>query len=386
MRFSTRAIHVGQDADPTTGATIVPIYQTSTFTQAGPGEHKGFEYSRSGNPTRRALEECLASLEGADFGLAFASGLAAETGVLSILRPGDHVVAGQDLYGGTVRLLTSVLGPMGVETTFVDTTVPGTLAAALESRTRIVWVETPSNPLLRVTDIRLAAEAAHQAGAILIVDNTFATPYLQRPLDLGADVVVHSTTKYIGGHSDVVGGAVLLSDPCLRDQIAFYQNAAGGVPGPFDSWLVLRGLKTLAVRMRSHCSNAAQVATLLEASPGVDAVYYPGLLSHPDHRLAETQMNGFGGMVSLRLSGGRAAADRFLRSLRLFSLAESLGGVESLACYPAEMTHASLPEADREARGISGGLVRLSVGIEDVEDLLDDVRQALSAAGESPHV
>ena len=378
MKFSTRAIHSGQGPDPSTGATIVPIYQTSTFTQSAPAEHLGYEYSRSGNPTRAALETCLASLEGAEHGLAFASGLAAETAVLSLLRPGEHVVAAEDLYGGTVRLLGQVFGPLGITSTYVDPAYPDALETAIHADTRVVWVETPSNPLLNITDIARAARAAHERGAYLVVDNTFASPYLQRPLELGADIVVHSTTKYIGGHSDVVGGALLVNDAELCARLAFYQNAAGGVPGPSDSWLVLRGLKTLAVRMRAHCENAAALAGHLEGHPGVEEVYYPGLISHRDHALASRQMSGFGGMVSVRLSGGRAAAHGFLRALKTFSLAESLGGVESLACYPAEMTHASLPLGDRDRRGISGGLVRLSVGIEDIEDLVADVEQALA--------
>lgn len=380
MNFSTRAIHDGQDADPATGATIVPIYQTSTFTQASPGEHKGFEYSRSGNPTRTALETCLASLEGAAHGLAFASGLAAETAVLSLLAQGDHVVAAEDLYGGTVRLLDRVFGPAGITITYVDTVDLTAVRAAVRTSTRLLWVESPSNPLLHITDIAAVAKIAHAAHAHLVVDNTFATPYLQRPLELGADIVVHSTTKYIGGHSDVVGGAVLTSDPEVRSRLRFYQNAAGGVPGPFDAWLTLRGLKTLAVRMRQHEENARAVAEFLRGNGGVETVYYPGLPTHPGHALARAQMSGFGGMVSVRLRGGRAAAHTFLGALRLFSLAESLGGVESLASYPAEMTHASLAPAERERRGLSGGLVRLSVGIEDAEDLLEDIERGLKAA------
>lgn len=378
MRFSTKAIHLGQDADTATGATIVPIYQTSTYTQAAPGDHLGYEYSRSGNPTRSALETALAGLENGRHGLAFGSGLAAETAVLSLLRPGDHVVAGEDLYGGTVRLLRRVFEPMGVTTTFVDTTSLDATDAAILPTTRMVWVESPSNPLLAITDVAASAEVAHRAGALLVVDNTFATPYLQRPLELGADIVVHSTTKYAGGHSDVVGGAVVVDRDDLREAIGFYQNAAGGVPGPFDSWLVLRGLKTLSLRMQAHCANAGAIAEALDGAPGVDEVLYPGLPAHPGHELAARQMSGFGGMVSLRLSGGREAAHAFLRSLKLFSLAESLGGVESLASYPAEMTHASLTPEDRARRGVDGGLVRLSVGIEDVEDLLADLEQALA--------
>lgn len=377
MRLSTKAIHVGQSADPTTGATIVPIYQTATFTQTAPGHHHGYEYSRTGNPTRTALETALASLEGAEFGLAFASGLAAEAAVFSTLRPGDHVVASEDLYGGTIRLLRQVYEPLGITTSFVDATDTSAVTAAFTATTKMVWLESPSNPLLFVSPIAAIAAIAHAAGALLVVDNTFATPYLQRPLELGADIVVHSTTKYIGGHSDVIGGAVLLSDGTLRDAIAFYQNAAGGVPGPFDAWLTLRGLKTLAVRMDAHCRNAEAIAVQLADSPFVEAVYYPGLPHHPGHHIARRQMDGFGGMVSARVAGGRRGALQFLNALSLFSIAESLGGVESLAGYPAEMTHASLPEAERRRRGIDGGLVRLSVGIEDVHDLQEDVARAL---------
>lgn len=377
MRFSTKAIHLGQAADPTTGATIVPIYQTATFTQVAPGEHRGYEYSRSGNPTRSALETALAGLEGGRYALSFGSGLAAETAVLSLLRPGDHIAAGEDLYGGTIRLLRQVFEPMGVRVSFVDTTSLDATREALRSSTRMVWIESPSNPLLEITDISATARIAHDAGALLVVDNTFATPFLQRPLELGADVVVHSTTKYSGGHSDVVGGAVVTDSDDAREQVAFYQNAAGGVSGPFDSWLVLRGLKTLAVRMRAHCDNAGAVAAFLTGQPGVEAVLYPGLPDHAGHALAARQMSGFGGMVSIRLAGGRQAAHAFLGSLELFSLAESLGGVESLASYPAEMTHASLSDEEQVRRGIDGGLVRLSVGIEDVDDLLADLSNAL---------
>ena len=380
MKFATRAIHAGQDPDPTTGATIIPISQSSTFTQAAPGIHKGFEYSRSGNPTRAALETALASLEGVAHGLAFASGLAAENAVFSLLATGDHVIAAEDLYGGTVRLLETTVRTRGVDVTYVDGTDPEAFAAAMRPSTRLVWVETPSNPLLHLTDIAAVAGIAHASGSLLAVDNTFATPYLQQPVALGADIVVHSTTKYIGGHSDAVGGAILTHDDELFDRLRFYQNAAGGIPGPFDCWLILRGLKTLAVRMREHQSNARGLAEHLNGAEGIEQVYFPGLESHPQAALADRQMAGPGGMVSLRLAGGKPAARRFLLALRVFSLAESLGGVESLACYPSEMTHAWLPEAERERRGIGGGLVRLSVGIEDVEDLLSDVDRALAAA------
>jgi cystathionine beta-lyase/cystathionine gamma-synthase len=377
--FSTRAIHAGQGADPATGATVVPIYATSTFTQEAPGEHKGFEYSRSGNPTRAALETCLAALEGGEQGLAFASGLAATMAVLAQLRPGDEVAASADLYGGTYRLLERVLKPGGIGARYTEDPGPAGFAAILTPATRLVWIETPTNPLLQIVDIAAIAELAHRAGAMLAVDNTFASPYLQQPIRLGADIVVHSTTKYLGGHSDVIGGAVI-GRRAVLEPIKFYQNAAGGVPSPFDAWLTLRGLKTLAVRMDRHCSNAAQLAAWLARQPGVERVYYPGLADHPGHDLARAQMSGFGGMISLRLAGGGRAARRLLTSTRLFSLAESLGGVESLISHPATMTHASIPAEIRRARGIDDGLVRLSVGIEDVDDLRDDLDHALTAA------
>jgi cystathionine gamma-lyase len=375
--FSTRAIHAGQNADPATGATVVPIYATSTYTQAAPGEHKGYEYSRSGNPTRTALETCLAALEGGERGLAFASGLAATTAVLSTLRPGDEVMAAADLYGGTYRLLERVFKPWGLIARYTDDSSPGGFAKLMTSATKLVWIETPTNPLLQLLDIAAIAEVAHKAGALLAVDNTFASPYLQQPLALGADLVVHSTTKYLGGHSDVVGGAVIGRRELLGP-IAFYQNAAGGVPGPFDAYLTLRGLKTLAVRMDRHCANARQLASWLTEQPGIERVYYPGLASHPGHELAKRQMRDFGGMISVRLKGGKEGARRFLTRTKLFSLAESLGGVESLVCHPATMTHASIPADVRQARGVDDGLVRLSVGIEDAADLEEDLRQALA--------
>jgi cystathionine beta-lyase/cystathionine gamma-synthase len=378
--FSTRAIHAGQDADPATGATVVPIYATSTYTQAAPGQHKGYEYSRSGNPTRTALETCLASLEGGERGLAFASGLAATTAVLAQLRPGDEVVASADLYGGTFRLLERVFKPWGLVAKYTDDSSPAGFKPLMSAKTKLVWIETPTNPLLQILDIRALADMAHAGGAILAVDNTFASPYLQRPIELGADLVVHSTTKYLGGHSDVVGGAVI-GRKDLLGPIAFYQNAAGGVPGPFDAYLTLRGLKTLAVRMDRHCANAAELAAWLVQQPQVERVYYPGLPPHPGHELAKKQMRSFGGMISLRLKGGTEGAKRFLPATRLFSLAESLGGVESLVCHPATMTHASIPTEIRVKRGVDDGLIRLSVGIEDVADLRADLASALKAAG-----
>jgi cystathionine gamma-lyase len=374
--FSTRAIHAGQDADPTTGATVVPIYATSTYTQAAPGQHKGYEYSRTGNPTRTALETCLAALEGGERGLAFASGLAATNAVLAQLKPGDEVAAAADLYGGTFRILERVFKPWGLVSRYTDDPSPDGFRKIITPKTKMVWIETPTNPLLQIVDIAAIGELAHKAGAVYAVDNTFASPYLQQPLKLGADLVVHSTTKYLGGHSDVVGGAVIGSKELLTP-IAFYQNAAGGVPGPFDSWLVLRGIKTLAVRMDRHSANAKQLAEWLAKHPALNRVYFPGLPSHPGHDLAKKQMRDFGGMISISIKGGKEAALKFMTRTKLFSLAESLGGVESLVCHPATMTHASIPAEIRLARGIDDGLVRLSVGIEDVNDLQADLDAAL---------
>lgn len=377
--FSTRAIHAGQEADPATGATVVPIYATSTFTQEAPGVHRGYEYSRSGNPTRHALETCLAALEEGEQGLAFASGLAATTAVLSTLKPGDEVVAAADLYGGTYRLLERVFKKWGLVARYTDDPSVDGFARIITNATRLVWVESPTNPLLQIIDIAAIAKLSHRTGALFAVDNTFASPYLQRPLSLGADLVVHSTTKYLGGHSDVVGGAVIGRRELL-EPIQFYQNAAGAVAGPFDAWLVLRGLKTLAVRMDRHCENAARLAEWLAAQPWVEQVFYPGLVSHSGHAIARRQMRAFGGMVSVRVAGGGEAARRLLTRTRIFSLAESLGGVESLIGHPATMTHASIPAAIREARGIDDGLVRLSVGIEDFDDLRADLELATKGA------
>jgi cystathionine beta-lyase/cystathionine gamma-synthase len=383
MDFSTRAIHAGQPADPSTGATITPIFQTSTYTQESLGVNKGFEYSRSGNPTRAALETCLASLENATHGLAFASGLAATSATLSILRPGDQVIAGDDLYGGSYRYFERVLRPMGVETTFVTAGAIDAYAAAITPQTRMIWAETPTNPLLALVDIAALGKLARKHHIILVVDNTFASPYLQSPLDLGAHIVIHSTTKYINGHSDVVGGAVLTSEDALYEQIKFYQNAAGGVPSAFDAWLTLRGVKTLAVRMRQHEENAARVANFLETHSLVRKVYYPGLASHPDHELAKRQMRGFGGMVSFAFDGALQDVDTFVRNLRVFALAESLGGIESLCCHPVTMTHGSIPREEREKRGVTDTLLRLSVGIEGADDLIADLSQALDAVAQS---
>lgn len=375
--FATRAIHAGQDPDPATGAVITPIYQTSTFAQEGLGRHKGYEYARSGNPTRTALEQCLAALEGARHGLAFGSGLGAETTLLHTLRSGDHVVAMDDLYGGTFRLFECVFRQYGLDFSYVDARDLTALRAAFRPATKLLWLETPTNPLLKVVDIRAAAATAHERGALVVVDNTFLGPYLQQPLALGADLVVYSSTKYLGGHSDVVGGALLLNDDTLAEQLRYLENALGPVPGPQDCWLILRGVKTLAVRMQAHCANALRVARMLEGHPRVRRVYYPGLESHPDHAMARRQQRDFGGMVSFVVDGGQAAAGRVLERLRLFTLAESLGGVESLAEHPASMTHASIPAERRAALGLDDGLIRLSVGIEDGDDLLADLRQAL---------
>jgi cystathionine gamma-lyase len=385
MRFATKAIHVGQEPDPATGATIVPIYQTSTYTQRRVGEHKGFDYSRTVNPTRLALERQLASLEGARYGSAFASGMAATTAVLGLLSAGDHVVVSDDLYGGTYRLFTRVLQRFGLEFTYVDMTEIAAVRAAIQPATKLFWIETPTNPLLKLVDISAVAEIANatchpeRGRRVVAVDNTFATPYFQQPLALGAQIVVHSTTKYIGGHSDVVGGVAITDDESLHDQIRFQQNAAGGVPGPQDAWLTMRGAKTLALRMREHARNALAVAEFLHSREDVAQVYYPGLPSHPQHELAMRQMSGFGGMVSFEPAGPAERALEFASRLRYFSLAESLGGVESLICHPGRMTHGSIPKEERERRGITDRLLRLSVGIEDQADLLEDLRDGLEA-------
>jgi cystathionine beta-lyase/cystathionine gamma-synthase len=379
MRFSTKAIRVGQQPDPTTGSIIVPVYQTVNFTFHDVGRPHAYEYSRSANPTRTALEQCLAALEEARFGLAFSSGMAAVDAVLSLLRPGDHVVSAEHIYGGTFRLFEQILRPRGVSFTYVDGTRPAAFAEAIQSATKLVWIETPANPLLQLVDVRAVAKIAHDHGAKLVADNTFPSPYFQRPLTQGADVVLHSTTKYVSGHSDVIGGAVVTSDDRLYEAIKFYQNAAGAVPGPWDCWLSLRGLKTLAVRMKQHEVNAKAVAEFLEKHPKVQETIYPGLPSHPQHELAKAQMDGFGAIVTFRLGGGVEQVRRFVKGLKLFLFAESLGGVESLACHPATMSHGAMTAAERERIGITDGTIRLSVGIEDVEDLIEDLDQALAA-------
>jgi len=378
--FATRAIHAGQAPDPATGATIVPVYQTVTYTQDAIDRNRGFDYSRSDNPTRRALEEALASLEGGRFGVTYGSGMAAIAGAMQLVKSGDHVVVADDLYGGAYRLFTRVLPGYGVRFRYVDATRPEEVAKAMEPATRIVWIETPTNPMLRIVDVAACAEIARRHGALCAVDNTFATPFLQNPLALGAHVSVHSTTKYIGGHSDVIGGAVVVDDEELAQTLRFTRNATGGIPGPWDAWLTLRGLKTLAARMRQHEANAARVAEFLAGRPEVARVHYPGLPDHPGFELARRQMRGFGGMVSLDLAGGEAAARALCEGTRLFSLGESLGGVESLIGYPWTMSHAAFPPEEKRRKGITEGTVRLSVGIEDADDLCDDLTGALERA------
>ncbi len=382
-KFATTVIHSGPGVDPQTGALWPPIVLSSTFAQESPGKHQGFEYSRTGNPTRQALETAIADLEGGAHGLAFASGCAATSAVVHLLKSGDHIVAGNDLYGGTYRLFTSVYGKFGIETTYVDTTDAQQVADAMRPETKVVWVETPSNPLLRITDIAAVAAIAKQGNALMAVDNTFATPALQRPLALGADLVVHSTTKYLGGHSDVVGGAIVCNDDQLRHDVWYIQNAVGGVPGVMDSYMVYRGLKTLDVRMERHCANAAAVAKVLREHPKVTAVHWPGFEDHPGHAVAAKQMHGMGGMVSIVLAGSGGtdgemeAALSFASRVKLFRCAESLGGVESLLDHPATMTHGAIPKAEREKAGLPDGLVRLSIGLEDPADLIADLEQAI---------
>jgi cystathionine beta-lyase/cystathionine gamma-synthase len=373
--FETLAVHAGVEPDPTTGAVMTPIYQTSTYAQDDVGSHKGFEYSRTDNPTRSALQQALASLEGGRHALAFASGMAAIDTLLRLLRPGDHVICGDDVYGGTFRLFDKVLAPFGLQFTYVDTGDLAAVEAALRPNTRLIWLETPTNPMLRLSDIAAVAGLARNAGAWLAVDNTFASPALQQPLKLGATFAVHSTTKYVGGHSDVVGGAIVLDDDEHYERLKFLQNAVGAVPGPFDAFLTLRGIKTLALRMERHSTNATRVAQFLEDHPAVAQVIYPGLESHPQHDLARKQMAAPGGMVSFLLHGGEAAARAVARQTRLFTLAESLGGVESLIELPAPMTHASVGDSPL---AVDPGLVRLSVGIEHPDDLIADLQQALA--------
>jgi cystathionine gamma-lyase len=376
VRIDTLAIHAGQSPDPTTGAIIPPVFQTSTYVQESPGKHKGYEYSRTQNPTRHCLEANIAALEGARHGVAFASGCAAAATLMHMFEVGDHIVCADDVYGGTYRLFDKVLTKSGLTFSFVDLTKPGALEEAMRPNTKAVWVETPTNPLLKIIDLAAVARTAHARGAKVLVDNTFMTPIFQRPLELGCDVVVHSTTKFLNGHSDVVGGMACTSDEALHQKLRFLQNAIGAVPGPWDSWLVLRGTKTLGVRMRAHDANGRKVAALLAQHKDVERVIYPGLPSHPQHAIAQKQMSGFGSMITFVLKGGLERARRFLENLQIFALAESLGGVESLAEHPAIMTHASVEPPKRKALGIDDGLVRLSVGIEDVQDLIDDIERA----------
>jgi cystathionine gamma-synthase/cystathionine gamma-lyase len=373
MNFSTKSIHAGQQSDKATGAVVVPIYQTSTYKMDEINVHKGFDYSRSGNPTRQALEECLATLENGNFALTFSSGLAAEHAVLSTLKPGDHVIAAEDMYGGTYRLFEEVFKPYGLQFTYVTGNTCD-FEKAIKPETKLFWIESPTNPLLRLIDISAVSAIAHMNNIKVVVDNTFASPYFQQPLLLGADLVVHSTTKYIGGHSDLIGGGLIVNDEEWYIKLKFLQNAIGADPGAFDSWLMLRGIKTLSIRMKKHEENAIKIATFLESHPKISIVYYPGLTSNPFHNLAKQQMTGFGGMISFKLSSGtEEAANSFFKRLKIISLAESLGGVESLICYPSSMTHASIPEKQKGIIGITKDLIRLSVGIEDVEDLVEDL-------------
>jgi len=382
-RFETRAIHAGQEPDEETGALMTPIFANSTYVQDGPGEDRGYEYSRTGNPTRDDLEDNLASLEGGEYGRAFSSGMGAINTVLNLLESGDHVVAGDDVYGGTHRIFTQVYEDYDVDFDFVDTTDLDAVRAAMRDSTELVWVETPTNPLMNVNDIGALSDIAHEHDAVCAVDNTFATPYLQRPLEFGADVVCHSLTKYLGGHSDLVAGALVTDDEDLDEQFGFYQNSVGATPSPFDCFLVLRGTKTLGVRMDRHCDTAAELAEWLDDHEHVSRVYYPGLEDHPDHELAAEQMDDFGGMLSFELDASLDEASEFVSQTEVFTLAESLGGVESLIEQPAAMTHAAIPKEEREAAGLTDGLIRASIGIEHVDDLKDDLQQAIEAALET---
>ena len=377
MKFETKAICVGQEADKTTGATIVPIYQTSTFTQEELNKNKGYEYSRVGNPTRNALEICLASLEEGKYGLSFSSGLAAEHAIFSILRPGDHLIAPEDMYGGTYRLIKEILEPYNINCSFIDFTNLEQIKQTFNPSTKMVWIETPTNPTLKIFDIATISEISRQRNAITVVDNTFMSPYFQKPLMLGADIVVHSSTKYINGHSDVIGGAIVLNDNELYNKIRLVQKTVGAISSPFDSWLTLRGLKTLAIRMERHEKNAMAIARFLETHPNVEKVFYPGLETHQDYELAKKQMTGFGGVVSFMIRGGKNEANDFFKKLKIFQLADSLGGVESLANYSASMTHAAFPIDLRNKIGVTDNFIRLSVGIENQDDLIDDLKNAL---------
>ncbi len=377
-KLATRFIHAGAEPDPSTGAIMTPIFQTSTYVQSAPGQHKGYEYARSQNPTRAALETALAAIENGKHGLAFGSGVAATDAVMKLLIPGDEVVAANDMYGGTYRLFTKVYEKMGIRFIYVDTTNAENVAAAITDKTKLIWLETPTNPLMNITDIEAVATISKKAGTILCVDNTFASPYLQNPLDLGADIVMHSSTKYLGGHSDVIQGALVMNDDSLREQLYFIQKSCGAVPGPFDCFLVLRGIKTLHVRMKQHGENGIAIAHFLRQHPKVGKVFWCGFEDHPNHAIAKKQMRGFGGMLSFTLKDESVdAAMKVLSSTKVFSLAESLGGVESLINHPATMTHASIPREERIKNGLTDGLIRLSIGIEDAEDLIEDLKQAI---------
>lgn len=380
LGFSTRAIHAGQSPDPTTGAIMTPVYLTSTYVQESPGVHKGWEYSRTHNPTRRAYENCMASLENGKFGFAFASGCAATTTILHMIKGGDHVIAMDDMYGGTFRLFDKILRHDGMDFSFVDLTKFENFEKAIKPNTKLVWLETPTNPTLKLVDIKKIAAFAKSKGILVVVDNTFMSPYFQKPLDLGADIVVHSATKYIGGHSDVVGGIAVTSREDIAEKIQFLTNSMGGIQSTFDAFLCLRSLKTLPLRMKAHQENAMAVAKFLETHPKVEKVIYPGLASHPQHALAKEQMSGFGGMITFYIKGGMDSARKFLENVSVFALAESLGGVESLIEHPAIMTHASVPPENRKALGIDDSLIRLSVGVEDIQDLLNDLKAAFDKA------
>lgn len=377
--FGTRAIHAGQEPDPTTGAIMTPIFQTSTYVQESPGSHKGYAYARGKNPTRTALEKCIANLEGAEFGLCFSSGMGAIDAVIRLLKPGDEVITGDDLYGGTYRIFTKIFEPIGIKFHFLNLADPNTITKHINEKTKMIWIETPTNPTMNIVDIDTCGQIAKKHQLIFAVDNTFASPYLQNPISLGADIVMHSVTKYLGGHSDVVMGALVTSNKALYDQLAFIHNSCGATPGPMDSFLVLRGIKTLHVRMDRHCSNGEKIAWFLKNHPKVDKVYWPGFETHPNHHIAKKQMKAFGGMMSFSLKGNKLEdAFKLASSTRVFSLAESLGGVESLIGHPATMTHASIPKPEREKAGVVDSLLRLSVGIEDVNDLLKDLENALA--------
>ena len=378
-KFATKAIHAGQEADPTTGAVMTPIYQTSTYKQASPGDHKGYEYSRGTNPTRKALEDCLAALENGQFGMAFSSGMAATDCVLRLLQPGDEVVTGDDLYGGSYRIFTKVYEGYGIKFHFVNTSNPEEVAQAINEKTKLIWVETPTNPTLKLADIEAIGKIAKENNVLYVVDNTFASPYLQNPLDLGADIVMHSATKYINGHSDVVMGALVLNDEELYKRLWFFYNAVGGTPGPQDAFLALRGIKTLHLRMQAHCENGRKVAEFLKTHPKVEKIYWPGFTDHPGHEIAKKQMRDFGGMISIVLKDADLKETfRIASRFKVFTLAESLGGVESLVNHPATMTHGSIPKETREKVGVVDNLLRLSVGIEDADDLIEDLKQVLA--------